>query len=299
MKHYLILFQFLTISLFASVMTEDLGLYWGMKIDKLKIYISNQMMKNYPQYNSATPEEQDQIIKRIRKNINKIFKNRIFFKEKNPKYDNSIYAGEFHYNNNESMITFMTDKKTMRFFLIKNRLWKVVIVIDTETMGKKYDLKAFINHFKNKYKSDPYKIDYDKFKEEQKIPLKAYFKDDTTLMSLTYNDIYSSFIIVYSSIKVMKMLKKQGFKVIVRGDINLDVDVGDEVKEYDQLLYETDYTSDEDDELTKDVFEEIDNDFKKEEKLSKEKAKKRELEYKKQKSKRKTKKISPKKNQNK
>jgi len=287
MKLQILAFYFITLSIFASVMTEDLGIYWGMKLDKIKIYLSNQLMKNYPEYNNATPEEQDQIIKRIRKNINKIFKNRIFFKEKNPKYDNSIYAGEFHYNNNESMITFMDNKKTMRFFLIKDRLWKVVIVIDSETMGKKYDLSAFINHFKKKYNTEPYKIDYDKFKIEKKIPIKAYFKDDTTLMSVAYNDIYSSFIIVYSSIKVMKILKKQGFNVIVRGDINLDVDVGDEVKEYDQLLYETDYTSDEDDELTRDVFEEIDKDFKKEEKLSKEKAKKRELEYKKKKSKKK------------
>jgi hypothetical protein len=79
----------------------------------------------------------------------------------------------------------------------------------------------------------------------------------------------------------MKMLKEKGFSVIVKKDISLNVDVGEDVKEYDQLLYETDYTSNDDDSDTKDIFTEIDKDFKKEEVNSKINKKKREKELKK------------------
>lgn len=276
LKSMIIMFLFLlTTSLYSSVMTDDLGVSWGMKLKNLSIHLTNQLMKSYTKYDSSTPEEQDLIIKKVRDSMKEMMKNRVFFKSKDAKYDNSIYAGEFNYGNNESLITLIKDKKTIRFFMIKDVLWKVVIIIEADDLGKKYTLSSFINHFSNKYKLKPYKIDYDKFRTDEKIPIKAYFKDNETLLSLAYNDIYGSFILVYSSIKVMKLLKKQGFNVIVKADIELDVDVGDEVREYDQLLYETDYTSDDDDDDTKDVFTEIDKDFKKEEKMSEEKKKAR------------------------
>ncbi len=280
MKTLLILFLFTSTTVFSSIMTDDLGISWGMKLSKLKVHITNQLMKKYPKYDTATPEKQDLIIKKVKDNINKILKNKVIFKEKNVKYDNSIYAGEFNYNNNESMLTLIYHKKTFRFFMINDILWKEIIVIEADNLGKKYDLAKFINHFSNKYNLKPYKIEYDKFKTDPKVPIKAYFKDDSTLLALSYNDIYESFIIVYASIDVMKALRKQGFKVIVKSDIKLDVDIGDEVKEYDQLLYETDYTSNNDDDDTKDIFNEIDKDFKKEAKDSKEKKKKREIKYK-------------------
>ncbi len=285
MKLLLILILFTSTTAFSSVMTDDLGISWGLKLNKLKIYITNQIMKNYPGYDTATPEEQDAVIRKVKDSMSEMLKNRIFFKTKNAKYDNSIYAGQFNYNNNESMLTFINHKKTYRFFMIKDVLWKVVIIIEADDLGKKYDLATFIDHFSNKYNMKPYKIEYDKFKADKKIPVKAYFKDSSTLLSLSYNDIYESFILVYASIDVMKALKKKGFKVIVKTDVDLNVDMGAEVEEYDQLLYETDYTSNEDDENTKDIFNEIDKDFKKEAKNSKEKKKKREIEYKKQKKK--------------
>lgn len=280
MKTLLILFLFISTTAFSSIMTDDLGISWGMNLSKLKVHITNQLMKKYPKYDTATSGEQDLIIKKVKDNINKILKNKIIFKEKNVKYDNSIYAGEFNYNNNESMITFIENKKTFRFFMIKDVLWKEIIIVEADVLGKKYNLTKFINHFSNKYKLKPYKIEYDKFKTDPKVPLKAYFKDDSTLLSLSYNDIYESFIIVYASIDVMKALRKRGFKVIVKSDINLDVDVGADVKGYEQLLYETDETSNEDDDDTKDIFTEIDQDFKKEAKESKERKKKREIIYK-------------------
>jgi hypothetical protein len=262
-------------------MNDDLGLSWGTKLDSVKVYIKNKLMKSYKNYDNASPEEQDSIIKRVSSDIKKIVEGTTFFKEKDPKYDNSIYAGEFNYKNNESMLTLINDKKTIRFFMIKDFLWKVVIVVEKDDLGKNYTLSSFISHFSNKYNLKPYRIDYDKFKVDEKIPLKAYFKDKSTLLSLTYNDIYGSFILVYSSIKVMKMLKEKGFSVIVKKDISLNVDVGEDVKEYDQLLYETDYTSNDDDSDTKDIFTEIDKDFKKEEVNSKINKKKREKELKK------------------
>ena len=281
----ILFFLIFSVNIFASVMTNDIQVRWGIKTNDIKRIIRNKLMKKYPSYNNATPEEQDAIIKKINESVKEIFKNKIYFKTKNAKYDNSIYAGEFHYGNNESMLTLINDKKTYRYFLIKDRLWKLVIVIEAEDLGKKYTLSDLINHFSKKYNLTPYKIDYDKFKIEQKIPIKAYFKDENTLLSISYNDIYGSFILVYSSIKVMKMLKKQGFNVIVKSDINLDVDVANEVTEYDQLLYESDYTSDEDDSDTEDVFSDIAKDFKKEAIESEKRKKEREKKFKTEKNK--------------
>jgi len=270
-----------TISLFSSVMTEDLELNWGTKSSKLKTYIQKELMKKYGNYYEATPERQDTIVKKVRKDVSDIIKNKVLFKKKSNTYDNSIYAGEFNYGNNESMLTLIDTKKTMRFFMIKDYLWKIIIIFENEKLGKKYDLASFIKHFSQKYKLKPYKIEYNEFNLEEKKPVKAYFKDGDTLLSLSYNDIYSSFILVYSSINVMKELKKRGFKVIVKSDVDLKVDMGDEVKEYDQLLYESDYTSDADNDDMKDIFSEINTDFKKEEEDSKVKKKKRDENYKK------------------
>jgi len=287
----LIISVFATSTIFSSAMTDDLGLTWGTKFPKLKVYIQKELMKKYGNYYEATPERQDTIVKKVRKDVNDIVKNKVVFKEKSNTYDNSIYAGEFNYENNESMLTLIDTKKTMRFFMIKEYLWKVIVVFENEKLGKKYDLASFINHFSQKYKLKPYKIEYDEFNVEEKKPIKAYFKEGDTLLSISYNDIYGSFILVYSSINVMKELKKRGFKVIVKSDVDLKVDMGDEVKEYDQLLYETDYTADSDSDDMKDIFSEIDTDFKKEEETSKIKKKERDEDYKKNKKKSKKKNI--------
>jgi len=268
-----ILFLILITTLLNAKPSDDLMITWDNTIYKLLNAKEDKIMSSVKDIRYISEEKQDTIRKKAKNIIAKIKKSRVVFDKKDLKHGNSIYGNLFHYGNNESMFTVFDTNRVTRYFLIGDKIWRVLITIEKEQLKKNYDLKSFIAFFTKKH-GEPYLIEYDKFKREEHIPVKAYFKDEKTLLELSYSSIYNSFILVYSSISKMKELKEQGFKVLKRDEIKFGTD-NDDLSEYNELEYESNYTSNDDDEETKDVFNEIDKDFEKEKKDSKKRKKER------------------------
>ncbi|MBN2694752.1 hypothetical protein JXR93_08820 [bacterium] len=221
-----------------SAILDDLRTGWS---DTPEIFVAIQqkiLMENYPNYEKATPSEQDLIRNRVRADLKKIQKGKVLFEKQDKKFDNSIFGGLFHYENNESMYTVIEKQKTVHYFFESDILWRVVITISTDQMKKKLTLNEFTDYLTSKH-GKPIKIDYDQFIPEEEKVIKAYFRDYDTLLELTYNDIYDSFILVYSSLDKLKEFREKGLQVISKKDEIKNEDITSHLSGYDDLSYES------------------------------------------------------------
>lgn len=275
MKNILVLLIFLlSCGVFAkSKLVKNLEITWNSTIYDVLNKKEDYLKASLNNLRYVSEEEQDKIRKKIKDSINKIKKSRVVFKNRDMKHDNSIYGMMFHYNNNETMFTVYEKDKVNRYFLINDKIWRVLVTVEKGNIKKNYDLRNFLAFFTKKH-GEPFKVEYDKFKINSHVPIKAYFKDKDTILEISYSSIYNSFILLYSSLDKVKELSKKGIKTLKRDQLKLN-DNGINLDSYNELEYESNYSSNEDDESTKDIFEEIDNDFKKQKELSEKKRKKK------------------------
>ncbi len=229
-----ILFQ---LPLFSAII-DDLRTTWS---DTFDIFIAVQqkiLMENYPNYERSTPSEQDLIRNKVKADLKKIQKGKTVFEKQDKKFDNSIFGGLFHYGNNESLYSVIEKQKTVHYFFESDRLWRVAITISTDQMKKKLTLNEFTDYLSSKH-GDSIKIDYDQFIPEEKKIIKAYFRDYDTLLELTYNDIYDSFLLVYSSLDKLREFRERGLQIISKKEEAKNEDITSHLSAYDALTYET------------------------------------------------------------
>jgi len=255
MKRLIFLFFFISITTFSAIL-DDIKLYWN---DSPKAFLNYQQQKlfdEYPNYEKAIPAEQDAIRKKIQADLSKIQKTKISFTEKSTTYDNAIYAGLFHYENDETMITVIEKKKTCNYFFVSDKLWRVVFSFEKETVGKDVDINAFVDMITKKH-GKPFKIDSDGTSGGKLLINKVYYKDDESILEVWYNDIYDSFMLVYTSVEMSKIFKEKGLQVFVQKK-TYENDLG--VEEYNEHDFEAEKNDDKNikDDLTKE-FDEIKN----------------------------------------
>lgn len=253
MKRIFFLFFFIPILAFSAIL-DDIKLYWN---DSPKAFLNYQQQKlfdEYPGYEKAIPGEQDAIRKKIQADLGKIQKTKISFTEKSTTYDNAIYAGLFHYENDETMITVIEKKKTCNYFFVSDKLWRVVFSFDKETVGKDVDINAFVDMITKKH-GKPFKIDSDGTSRGKLLINKVYYKDDESILEVWYNDIYDSFMLVYTSVETSKIFKEKGLQVFIQKK-TYENDLG--VQDYNENDFEAEKNDDKNikDDLTKE-FDEI------------------------------------------
>jgi len=253
MKRIFFLFFFIPILAFSAIL-DDIKLYWN---DSPKAFLSYQQQKlfdEYPGYEKAIPGEQDAIRKKIQADLGKIQKTKISFTEKSTTYDNAIYAGLFHYENDETMITVIEKKKTCNYFFVSDKLWRVVFSFEKETVGKDVDINAFVDMITKKH-GKPFKIDSDGTSRGKLLINKVYYKDDESILEVWYNDIYDSFMLVYTSVETSKIFKEKGLQVFIQKK-TYENDLG--VQDYNENDFEAEKNDDKNikDDLNKE-FDEI------------------------------------------
>lgn len=136
----------------ASPIAEAMGdLRWGMSEHEVSSYAKREIASEYNAALAKTkdPGEQGRLKTALKSAQAEVDRSLITFEKGKSKWDSSPIAGEFTYNNQESMLVSKDMSGTTYYFFLDGKLWKYVRVLDKSAAGG--DFKKFSKYVEGKF----------------------------------------------------------------------------------------------------------------------------------------------------
>lgn len=136
----------------ASPIATAMGdLRWGMSEREVSSYAKREITSEYNAALAKTKAagEQGKLKTQLKSALADIDRSLISFEHGKSRWDNSPVAGEFNYDNQESMLVSKDISGTTYYFFLDGKLWKYVRVLDKGAAGG--DFKKFSKYVEDKF----------------------------------------------------------------------------------------------------------------------------------------------------
>jgi hypothetical protein len=136
----------------ASPIATAMGdLRWGMSEREVSSYAKREIATEYNAALAKTKDagEQGKLKTQLKSALADVDKSMTSFEHGKSRWDNSPVAGEFTYDNQESMMVSKDISGTTYYFFVDGKLWKYVRVLDKNAAGG--DFKKFSKYVEDKF----------------------------------------------------------------------------------------------------------------------------------------------------
>lgn len=136
----------------ASPIATAMGdLRWGMSEREVSSYAKREVASEYSAALAKTKDagEQGKLKNQLKAAQAEVDKSLTSFEHGKSRWDNSPVAGEFQYDNQESMMVSKDIAGTSYYFFVDGKLWKHVRVLDKKSAGG--DFKKFSKYVEDKF----------------------------------------------------------------------------------------------------------------------------------------------------
>lgn len=132
----------------GSKIADSMGdLRWGMSEHEVVAFAQRQIGERYAaQIKKADASKQGKLREQMKREQAEVEKSRVEFEGKKSRWDGSPIAGEFHYGNQESMLTTKDEGAQNYYFFRDGQLWKWFKAVD-----QKGDFKKFSSAVESKF----------------------------------------------------------------------------------------------------------------------------------------------------
>jgi len=136
----------------ASPIATSMGdLHWGLSEHEVTAYARRKLTAQFSEEIAKTKDsgKQAKLKAELKKAQGEIEGSLTSFEGGRSRWDQSPVAGEFNYDNNESMLVAKGNGVGSYYFFLNGRLWKLVEVLDKSAGGS--DFKKFSQHIEDKF----------------------------------------------------------------------------------------------------------------------------------------------------
>jgi hypothetical protein len=136
----------------ASPIATAMGdLRWGMSEREVSSYAKREVASEYNAALAKTKDagEQGKLKTQLKAAQSEVDRSLISFQNGKSRWDNSPVAGEFTYDNQESMLVSKDISGSTYYFFVDSKLWKYVRVLDKSAAGG--DFKKFSKYVEDKF----------------------------------------------------------------------------------------------------------------------------------------------------